>query len=297
MATQSWSTPIDHSSDAGFRTWGAELQTKFLAAGLVQTADTGQINWSTVTRPATSTDAGYEIYYLNDSLFATAPIYLKIFYGTGQSLVANYAGLRVQIGTGTNGAGALTGTTSTAQAVVTLTQADINASFQSFLCVTAGFVGLVWKKGSNGTLYAAGGFVICRSVDSSGAITALGAFIYTSTGLNNPAALTFNQSLRFASTSVAYTPSINPAATVPGAQPASTVGTDTQAYLFWMLTPQVAPVFGMCVAFISEIGESSTFSATLIGTAAHTYIQTGRQLGTGWNSAVPVNQGMCMLWE
>lgn len=299
MTTQSWSTPIDHSSDAGFRTGGAELKSKFLAAGLVQAPDTGQIDWTTVTRAAANTDAGYEIYYLNDSLFGTAPIYLKIFYGTGST--TSLPRLRLQIGTGTNGAGTLTGLTNTALQI-SMTSGALSSttnSYQSFLCVTAGFIGLIWKAGNvqGVTGVAVGGFCLCRSCDSSGAISATGAFMYACSVQNSTSAVATNQSMRFASTAIAYASTTNHAASVPGAETSSTIGTDTQAFLFWMLTKQVAPVFGMAVAYLTEISEASTFSATLVGTTSHTYIQTARRLGTGWNADNNALQGMCMLWE
>jgi len=71
MATDSWSSGNLHGSDADFRVWGKELSDKLQALGgspsaLVKTADTGQINWVTVTRPGARKDAGYEVYYLHD---------------------------------------------------------------------------------------------------------------------------------------------------------------------------------------------------------------------------------------
>ena len=96
--------------DATFRLWGQSIGAMLTAAGLVQTADTGQINWTTVIRgTVTSTPQGYEIWRFNDSLQATAPVYLKLEYGTGQFSAASQMTLFLTIGTGTNGAGTLTG--------------------------------------------------------------------------------------------------------------------------------------------------------------------------------------------
>jgi hypothetical protein len=43
------------------------IAAQIAAMGLVQTSDTGQINWVTVARPALNTIAGYEIWRFNDA--------------------------------------------------------------------------------------------------------------------------------------------------------------------------------------------------------------------------------------
>lgn len=101
----------DHTSDATFRAWGSAVAVKLAAMGLVQTADTGQINWATVLKPgAANTAMGYEIWRFADALQATKPIMLKIEYGSG-SATAN-PGMWITVGTATNGAGVHTGPTS-----------------------------------------------------------------------------------------------------------------------------------------------------------------------------------------
>lgn len=102
-----------NSSDANFRTWGSYIAARMAAVGLVQTADTGQINWTTVLTPAAaSTFQGYEIWRFADSLQASAPIFIKIEYGSSTGVAAN-PGIRVQFGSGSNGTGTLTGNLST----------------------------------------------------------------------------------------------------------------------------------------------------------------------------------------
>lgn len=100
------------SSDADFRAFGSGLSTLLAAMGLVQTADTGQINWTTVTRPGVqNTAAGYEIWRFNDTLQATAPVYLKLEWGIGPGNGGYLQAMSmwVTIGTGSNGTGSLTG--------------------------------------------------------------------------------------------------------------------------------------------------------------------------------------------
>jgi hypothetical protein len=107
MATDLRNLPAFLADDATFRTWGGGISAQLAAVGLVQAADTGQINWATVARPAANGFAGYEIWRFSDSLQATFPVFIKLEYGTGS--LADRPSLRVQTGSGTNGAGTLTG--------------------------------------------------------------------------------------------------------------------------------------------------------------------------------------------
>lgn len=105
------------ATDAAFRAWGSIVSAALATAGWVQTADTGQINWTTVTRAANNTAAGYEIWRLNDSLQSTAPIYLKVEYGTAAG--ATLPGMWTTAGTGSDGAGALTSVAGSGTSVTT----------------------------------------------------------------------------------------------------------------------------------------------------------------------------------
>ena len=114
MATHTSSQAPDNTTDANFRLWGGEVSTQLAALGLVQTADVGQINWATVTRPlAANTVQGYEMWRFNDSFQATAPVFIKLEYGSGGN--ANRPAIWYQVGDGSDGAGNLTGATSTRQ--------------------------------------------------------------------------------------------------------------------------------------------------------------------------------------
>lgn len=108
MTTTTWSTVFTNNSDANFRAWGGGLSTALAAVGMVKTSDTGQINWTTVTAPlASNTQQGYEIWRFNDSLQATAPIFLRIGYGSGSA--AATPSLWMTIGKASDGAGTITG--------------------------------------------------------------------------------------------------------------------------------------------------------------------------------------------
>lgn len=94
------------TSDAQFRAWAQAIHDRLTAIGLINTADTGQINLATVLAPAVNTDAGFEIWRFSDAAQATDPIFLKLSYGkAGQTQRGR---LTLQVGTGSNGTGTLT---------------------------------------------------------------------------------------------------------------------------------------------------------------------------------------------
>lgn len=292
MTTQAWASVVDQSSDAGFRAWGLDLNTKLAAAGLVQTSDTGQIDWTTVNRAGTNSNAGYEIWRFNDSLQGTAPIFIKIEYGTGNS--AAIPRIQISVGTGTNGAGTLTGTAASDTAIITSGNQPTSTAvaYTSYACHAEGFFGLLWKTGSSSN----GAFLISRTCDSSGAPTATGALCYW--GSNN-SVLKGVQALRFAAAAAAYTlkTAANEGSCLVPLHPAnSAVGADIQVYLHWTITPQVSPVFGFCTVYVSEIPLGNTFSTTLVGSTPRTYIGLGTGAGAAEASSSNAN-ALAMLWE
>lgn len=54
MAKVTASLAPDNSSAAGFRAWWSWISAQLAAFGWVQSADTGQINWTTVGNPTTA---------------------------------------------------------------------------------------------------------------------------------------------------------------------------------------------------------------------------------------------------
>lgn len=295
MATESWSSVLDHSSDAAFRAWGSELSGKLAAAGLVQTADTGQINWTSVTRAGTNSNAGYEVWRMDDTMQGSAPVFLKLFYGTASTTATPR--LQLQVGTGSDGSGNLTGVTTSITTISTTTIGSTATPRQSYLCVEDGFVGLVHKaEGSNTAGMAFSGFVLCRSCATDGTPNGDALFILRHNASSTITTQGTNQSLNFID-SIAYTSSNQPACLIPGDEVTSVAGSDLQAHLFFMIKRRVAPVAGLCATYVAEISEGTTFETTLIGSTPRTYLQLARQLGTHWSAASAANHGLCMLWE
>lgn len=94
-------------SNASFTSWGKNASDA-LKALLTQTSDSGQINWGTVGNPSAANQSmGYEIYRFSDALQSTMPCYIKFEYGSGQAAASPT--IWITVGTGSDGAGNLTG--------------------------------------------------------------------------------------------------------------------------------------------------------------------------------------------
>ena len=107
MATTTTTMTPYSNTDALFRQWCQHIHDT-LALGWVQTADTGQIDLGTVAKPAAANaKQGYEIWRMDDALQGTYPCYIRLDYGAGSS--AAYLGLWLTLGTGSDGAGNITG--------------------------------------------------------------------------------------------------------------------------------------------------------------------------------------------
>lgn len=299
MPTVSWSTPIEHSSDATFRAWGSDLSARFATAGLVQTTETGQINWVTVTRPGAIAFAGYEIWRFDDTLQATSPVFIKIEYGTANNTTV--PALRITVSSGTNGAGTSTGLVTTATVAYTSTTLIANANitnFPSYLCATAGFAGLAFKIGAaSASSLTLIGFTVQRTVDNTGAPTATGV-VLTTCGASNLATQSAAVSI------INYTAStVNNSSTgvdfcgMPSAMTSSIVGTSPQIFLHWVSMPQCTPLVGTAACILSEVTIGTDRPLTLIGTTPRNYIAIGNSLRkTAFNSSAAVI-GSLMLWE
>lgn len=180
MATHIATTVFDNSSDANFRTWGKLISDRFAAFGWVKGTDTGQIDWATVLAPNTTNQArGYEIWRMADALQATAPCFMKIEYGSSSPLTR--PSFWFTFGTGSDGAGNLTGNTiARVQMAVALTVTN-NTQFthlfagdnNRFCMVLAPITGTL----EAGSSTSSSGIVWChvsRSKDTSGSDTAVG---------------------------------------------------------------------------------------------------------------------------
>lgn len=265
-----------NSSDANFRAWGSNLAAQLLAAGLVKTSDTGQIDWATVTTPAgINTYQGYEIWRLNDTLQATAPVYIKIQYGEGSAV--DGPGIRVQFGTGSNGSGTLTGNVSTAR--------DAEGNAQAGACIVVGsgdssrfcFAG-GWTAGSGLGLC----FTFERTKDALGADTALGMMwsAHSTGNASNTAAV---------NESTLWNPSVGDYGLVetnfmslfPTGSTMKTVSLGMVAPVFHNIGVFINPQLGFVGVYTNDYAVSSTFVANMYGSSHTYYVLASTACATG----------------
>jgi hypothetical protein len=292
MATATFSVPAQITSDAEFRTWGSSINTALAALGLVQTADTGQINWTTVTKPtAATTFAGYEIWRFADSLQATAPVFIKIEYGTGSS-GASWHGLAVTVGSGTNGAGTITGQVGTRK--VMSTGSNSATAYNTHLSGATNRLQMCLNSGGDqqvlGILVA-----IERSKDATGVDdgTGISTFLCGAPG-GTSSQVSQDQFIPF----VGAVPAVEtgPCVAMPGNAVTSAVfGADVGVFPhFPVLGKALNPKLGLLSAKRIDIADLSTISVTLYG-SAHTFLHLGNNISGASAASKPDNQASLLM--
>lgn len=291
MTTASTNTVVGQDTNAHFQAWIAEIVTMlFTTLGVTQTADTGQINTSTVTIPGTTqTSAGYVIGRFNDTAQSTSPIFFKLEFGTGSTVAV--PAMWITIGTGSNGSGTLTGTVGTrvaaAQNQLSISSPNVTPYItRACYNTTDGVLWLVWKNSGVGvTNQAIGGFAIFRSNDSSGAVTTDAVALLTNsasaTGQN-----TGNAAIQYISylTSTAYNGTNGTSSAAWCTQPLATTvtlfGSNAQFGIVWQYTPQIGISNWAAIALVGEYAVGTTTVDALVGSTTHTYIAVGGAFGT-----------------
>jgi hypothetical protein len=109
MATYTTTAVITNDTAEHYAAWGSAVHAGMAGAGLTQTADSGQVVWGSVNAvPGAGTTPHYEVWRFSDALQSTKPVFLKVLYGTNSGGAATPY-IAVSVGTGSDGAGALTG--------------------------------------------------------------------------------------------------------------------------------------------------------------------------------------------
>lgn len=148
--------------------WSRLLNDFLVARGWVRTGDTGQIDF---TSPPGAVGSAYFILRPNDTLQSTLPFYLKFSLGTNT--------LGVQMGTGTDGTGGLTGAIGSNRTVYNGSNSEIN-----YDCYFAGdndWFAAAFFRGATGQ-----GLIACeRFPDAEGVPTGNGAVVVGSYGSAN----------------------------------------------------------------------------------------------------------------
>jgi hypothetical protein len=189
MATKFSSTlQCSNSTTTLLRAWIQFFHDLLITTGgWVDPGDTGQLTIASAAVPGgANTKIGFRIYRMADTLQATAPCFIRIDYGSGAA--ANTPGMWITIGTGTNGAGTITGVlfngggAASPQASPGLNDTTACNSYGSSDTNRFQFLGFVRASGNNTFI-----LTLERTKDAStGADTALGfllAYGDTTTGL------------------------------------------------------------------------------------------------------------------
>lgn len=288
MTTYVWLGSNLNNTDAAFRDWGQQISQGLLAVGLVKTADTGQIDWTTAVRPVISPFyAGYEIWRYPDS-----SIYMKWEFGSDNSLKPQF---RVSVSNGSNGAGVLTGVVSAAR-TGSINSAGTSAERMSFMCLKDGFFGFHgYRTNISGSNDSWAFFAVARTTDANGFTTSLGATVYWSFTSSNTPAPPIVQALNFSTGYVGPENSDGSFCIVPHRISASYVGLDSQAFVHWTAMPRVYPIMPICTVISVEIPTGSTFSVALIGTIPRTYMALDTRQWGAANGTTTYK--LAMLWE
>lgn len=299
MTTATTTTVLDQSTDAAFRTWVAEVITAlFTTIGLTQTSDTGQINTSTVTRQATiNTAAGYVIGRFNDSLQSTSPIFFKLEFGTATTTLTSPS-MWITVGTGSNGSGTLTGTTSVRQAIATGNITSTTTPYPSYWCYKTGqgYFGMAYKTTSASSVNCFATTIITRTTDSSGAPTANGYLVLTVNSATPSTGVGQVQVYNYTSGTILSTLTGIVWCASPFIASASLVSGNASLFPCWQADPVLGinANFGLCVQ--AELPVGTTTVAALVSTTTHTFVSIAAPYG----NIAPggqTNTSLIMLYE
>jgi hypothetical protein len=279
MTLSTWTSTVNVTTDALWRTEMQAISTAILAVGLVQTADTGQINFATAVRSGViNTAVGYQIFTFNDTYQGSYPCYIKVEYGSG-GVATTSCSLWITVGTGTNGAGVIT-PISTSRYQIQCSAATAG-TFISGVSGSTSRLTLGWC--TNGGTTVANWFTVERIQNSAGADTTTGlVFIQASRNLgitgNFDQVIYFTNPQPYASTSVG-TMMIN--------QPTATtwvVGTNTGTGPILPIGFGVHPaVQGGLTYFNADLTVGNQFTVSIYGNN-HNFLAIGSaNIGTLYN--------------
>jgi hypothetical protein len=291
------------TTDAQYRAWAQFIHDGLLAAGLVQSADTGQANLATMTLPvAINTYPNYEVFKFADALSATKPIFVKVEYGC--SGATTRPSVRFTVGPTTDGAGGV----STIWGAVMTPPSTAGANFPHACWASgpadgSGFVLSMWS--STGTASTAFQFWCERSRDSGGNPTGDGlAFGYGAGSVVRTVAYTGT----WGTSGYADLRMVAPLPTPDSLTSTVTKGLSVDGVTFpWIpcvfTCPGVAAWRSAVIMGVSayDAGMGSIFSVSTHGGTAKQYLQPGLDIpnaGIGtYTNTVSTNYYLSQIWE
>jgi len=253
------------------------------AAGWTKAADTGQINWTTVTAPATTnTAAGFEIWQTED---VDTTWYLKIEYGSGST--ATYPAIWVTLGSGTNGTGTLTGQVSSRLAIASGATDAANTSSCAFAGGTAWFATAMFYDKSAAQTF---GFMVERLKNADGSEADTGMVLHGwCTGHRYHQLVPKTGTVWAVNDSTTNSPSF-PMMTPPYGLTTAVAGVKVGINTLhpWSQIHWPA-ILGGVVYFTSvpDVSNYATFAVTRYGNS-HTYLSLGSYSSSGTNMALAI---------
>lgn len=168
------------TTDAEFRTWVAAVIADLGTLGLLQTADTGQINTATVTKPgAANTVQGYTMWTLNDGL---TNCFIKIEFGSG-STGALCPAMYFTVGWQTDGAGNFISTDNSARLRYRFLNTNAGTTAYLRMCKVGSCFSAAYNEELAGGSANPWGIVIDRYRDAvTGSANATGLMVITVAG-------------------------------------------------------------------------------------------------------------------
>lgn len=266
LSTIAW----DYSTDAYIRAIAAAFFGNLSSGGMVQTSDTGQTANNAFPRTTAGNQvSGYQIWRFADSYQATVPVFIK--FELVSSTTNPCPGLAVTIGTGSDGAGAITGVLMARTVLTTGSQsAAINHYFSSSTNRFAAAFGIGGQSGYYTILVA-----VERSKNpATGADSNEGLIVHLITANNSSLSVYSGGYIPFTGSARAF--QANATALVCKGQTTMLSGATIGLIPVTPLTITLPcnPGYNLMMYFTADISAQSQIPVTVYGTT-HTYITLG----------------------
>jgi hypothetical protein len=296
MSTSQSTLLCDSSTLTNFKAWAMAVSSALSSFGWTLSSDTGQVNWSSIAAVPGSAAWVYEVWQPNDGL---TNFYLKVEYGN-TAANTNSPGLRLTLGTGTNGAGTLTGFVTSALAT-NVTSAVTTNNSTPFECDFSGAAGrfsaMLWRNGTGSNMQQL--FTVERSLNSSGTYTSTHVTLLV-LGTSNVGQWARQQSIVFgvgASPVVPQNSSVGGLLTRPFNSGGNSYGFNN-SIPFDLVTPCVGffdyPLTTVGAANAPDVSEGVTFTVTVYG-SSRTYMPA-KTSSTAFANAAP-GGAVCMRYD
>jgi hypothetical protein len=270
-----------NATDAQFRTWCQFFDNLLVTTGgWTHMADTGQANLTTIVRPASAGQFnGYKVYTMADALNATHPVVMRLDFGWGGTTAT--PALMVQIGTGSDGAGTITGSIAGPFTITNGTNSSATNNYGSADTNRVQFL-----MGISNTNVAGIMFTLERTKDATGADTGDGLLLAWSNPTGPAAILVKTQAPLLVAGSQ---PSAELGVTLAlSNQASSAFGSDVGVGVpLYFRGTVLRPGLGAVVVNSGDFAAQASFPLTLYG-VAHTYQLSGN---SGSQVGVPTGNG------